>query len=156
MNKTILGLAAGAVLAFAAPAAAQVGPPLERFESEVFDAAGEPPALARKAQTCMAQILKPGLTDAPTILNADIEGGVVVANNAFTYGSMLPTRARSTVTFEARSGRFRLVHSSIEHFLTGRWHPVYTHKFGGSEAVKAQLQVISAKVATCIRASSDW
>jgi hypothetical protein len=99
---------------------AETGQYLTSVQSPVVQMPGAHQAIAKRGQTCIAQILKPGLVNAPVIVSADTESGIIVANNAFEYsgGGFLSAvfKGRSTVTLEARDSRFRITQSSIEAF----------------------------------------
>jgi hypothetical protein len=136
---------------------------LERVESPVYSVEGDVSSITRRAATCSAQILKPGLVAAPTILNVDVVGGVVVANNAFDYsekvfGSPLISPARTTVTIEAKTGRFRIVHTDIQVLNLGDWRPIRAAKEGKPDQMRNQLLLISDLVAHCVdgSGSSKW
>ncbi len=132
---------------------------LDSVESPVFETNGNHQDLTKRAMTCIAQIVKPGFTTAPTIITSDPEAGTVVANNAFTYyyGPLLPVeyRARSTLTFQAKDGRFRIVHTSIEKFndtagLGIGWERIGTWRFSGGDEAKLAIDAISQSIATCV------
>lgn len=151
---------------------ALVMPPeyLTEVVSPVYEAAGTPPALARRAEACLSQQL--GQTSGgPVILSSDPEAGVVVASNALEYrDGMVPWRLRSRVTFEGRDGRFRITHTTIErlndqapgaqYLGATPWGPI--GKWWGSGWQKAQqaLVAVSDQVAACVTAPSsatdDW
>lgn len=155
----------GALVALASPAWAAKAPPvyLSTVESPVYEAPGDVKALARRGQTCIAQLLSSGLTTAPTLLNADLEGGVVVARNAFQYhetvfGSPLVMPARTRVTFEARENRFRVTHNDIEVLANpGDWRPIRQAKPGKRDEMHEQLDAISDRLAACVKAAGkEW
>lgn len=136
--------------------------PLDRVESEVFQTTGDHQAITKRAVTCITQIIRPGFVDAPTITSSDIESGTIVANNGFTYefgilGGVEQT-ARSTLTFQAKDGRFRIVHTNIEQFAKGPWtskgwSPIYVAWGTGGTEAKDALNRISNKVASCVTAA---
>ncbi|HEY3694059.1 hypothetical protein [Phenylobacterium sp.] len=135
-----------------------------RIESRVYEAEGEPSGLARRAVVCIGQIVKPGLITAPTIVATDIAGGTVVANSSFHFDDLhffsTPYTVRSTMTFEAKSGRFRIVHTDTavldESALDLGWAPAYQNvKLYG--AIEGRLQSLSGQVAACVKAvPADW
>lgn len=146
-------------LALASPAAADVGVTIDPVISPTYEAAGTQREIGRRGATCLARTVKPGVTTAPTIISTDVESGSTVANNVFEYVDkfLIPTveQGRSTVTFEAKDGRFRLVHTSIENFVTGQgWTPykAWSKKVDKSP-VRARLLEISDAVAACVKAS---
>lgn len=139
---------------------------LNRVESPVFETTGTHQEITKRATTCIAQIVKPGFTTAPTITSSDPEAGMVVANNAFVYsygalGIPMPNKARTTLTFQAKDGRFRIVHTSIEQFSDGSgWQPIGTWRFSGGDAAKEAIEAISQSLATCVKtnpaANDNW
>jgi hypothetical protein len=151
-------LVAATVLGVAGAARGEV---LERVESPVYEAAGTPQELARKAVVCIGQVVKPGFTTAPTIVAQDIEGGRVVANNAFSYVVSIgkrtrQLRGRSTLTFEGKNGRFRIVHTDVQGFIgmaPKSWEPIETPPVGMGNTAESDLQAISARVAACVQAT---
>lgn len=126
-----------------------------------WDSPGTTSVIARKGSTCLAKILKPGLVAAPTIISSDIEGGRVVANNAYEIMGILgsPQRARSTVTFEARDGRFRIIFSDVEEYIDRMgWGPVRVRN-GPHDAPRQvfALNDIATKIANCVREpEKEW
>ena len=150
-------LALAALLALATGSSALAAAPVvDRVESAVFETSGDHQAITRRGATCIAQVVKPGVVNAPTILNTDPEGGVVVANNAFEYVDrfIIPTteQARTTLTFEAKDGRFRVVHSSIERFFKpGGWGPVGSGALVPTTSLSARLAEISNGIAECVK-----
>lgn len=136
---------------------------MEKLESPVYEAPGDARALTRQAGICIAQTLKAGVTTAPVILNTDLEGGVIVARNVFDYSefvlfSPLVSPARTTVTFEARPGRFRITHSDIRVF-NQEWRPIRSTKPGKRDEMSEQLSAISEQIASCVKRAAqqkDW
>lgn len=133
---------------------------LTNVTSEVYQTAGSPHDLAARANRCIAQHLTPGRVDAPLIVNSDLDAGTVVARNAMEYGSLVRWQIRSTFTFEARDGRFRISQTNIERFYDAKgWGPI--GKWWGSEWKKAEevFSASAAKVAACVLAGDrkdDW
>lgn len=140
-----------AVLAAAGSAHAAPPPPPEL----IVQAPGKDVAtLTRRALICIPQNTQPGFVDVPAIVSSDVAGGLVVANNAFDYEDkgFLRTleRGRSTLTFEAKEGRFRISHSNVEGFMGAMgWRP-YTSKF-----LSARLERINEAVAACVSAATE-
>lgn len=139
-----------ALLTFAGPAAAWAPmPPLEA----VFEAPGmKAREMSGKGSACIAQTLKPGLANAPTITSSDLEGGRIVANNY--YQGEDGVRMRSTLTFEAKDGRFRITHSDVEAFIQ-KWSQVGAVDGRGPPATITELTAISERIADCVRAKPD-
>jgi hypothetical protein len=137
---------------------------LDRVESPVFTKAGTHQQLTSAGKTCIAQIVKPGLVNAPVIVSADPDSGVVVAINAFeyAYGFLLPVeyQARTTLTFQAKDGRFRIVNTSIEAFFDNQgWRPIGTWSGSGGDAAKTVIDAISTSIAKCVMSGAgadDW
>lgn len=128
---------------------------VERVESPVYEASGSPSELAGRAVTCMGEKLKPGVITAPTIVAQDLAAGRVVANNAFEYGEGgwlgSTYRARSRMIFEAREGRFRIVHTEIEALIFSDWEPISEVNKRGAAAARAAMQAISDEIAACVK-----
>jgi hypothetical protein len=136
---------------------------LNRVESIVFETVGNHQEITKRASTCIAQIVKPGLVNAPTIISSDVEAGVIVANNSFKFSrGLLETTARTTLTFQAKDGRFRIIHTSIEQLLDAQqgWIGIGTWTFSGGDAAKEAIEAISQSLATCVKsnpaAKDNW
>lgn len=163
---------------------------LDNVESPVYDADGTHQQIAGKAQTCAARelrfdaatgkdataaVISPGIASSSSgqqqasggsvLSHVDLEAGVVVANQrAQTGGLMGGDYLQSTVTIEARDGRFRITHTGIArmpkdsgYMENPGFQPVYIQAFSGSEKVRKQLLAISDELANCIKAQpADW
>lgn len=183
-----------AILAMLLPALAVSAEYLEQVESEVFQAKGTAQKIASRAKSCIAQHVQnnevrisdsatsagpfpssaltstatsDGISGGDAIVHADLEQGVITANNRVDYKSkMLAHNVKSTLTFMAKDERFRIRHSNIEYLQkstgsvrntgysrVGKW-------FGsGWKDAEAALVAITAKVAQCVRAdpaAEDW
>lgn len=129
---------------------------LTRVESPVMEASGDHQAITRRALTCIAQLLTPGVVDAPSVRSSDIEAGTIVATNSFhyTYG-LLQVTGRTTLTFEARDGPFRVTHTNIEQLLDANqgWRPIGTWRFSGGDAAKAAIEGVTARLAQCVQSA---
>lgn len=158
--------AVGVVLAgLLCAASVQAAVPVYAAESPVYEAAGSARDLARKGQGCIAQLVRPALTTIPTLVSADVESGVIVANNALHYEEAsivpLPYTVRSTLTFEAREGRFRIRHTDIgvlaEKAPRLGWSPAMRGKSGFSRAER-ELGALNERIAACVMrdVASDW
>lgn len=127
---------------------------LTSVRSEPIEAAGTAAEIAARAETCIAQQLGSGAVGGDLIVSRDVAGGVIVARNAVDYmDGMMNWRLRSRLTLEARDGRFRIEHTSIERFndQAGGWAPV--GKWWGSGWGKAEqaLKDVSQGVAACVQ-----
>lgn len=137
---------------------------LTSVTSEVYRAPGPPRELARRAQQCIAQHLAAGTVEAPVILNSDLDAGKVVARNAMEYGALPRWKVRSTFTFEAKEGRFRIIQTNIKRFYDSAlggagWYGI--GKWWGSDWKRAEkvFSEAASKVAQCVvtpAASDDW
>lgn len=126
---------------------------LTTVQSEVIEAQGTPAEIAARGERCMAQQLGSGREGGELIVSRDIEAGVVVSRNAVTYmDGLLQWQMRSRLTLEARDGRFRLTHSSIERFndQAGGWSPVGKWWGSGWQKAEMALKATSAGVAECV------
>jgi hypothetical protein len=103
-------------VAVATATSAQVAEYLTEVTSEVYQATGTTREIATRAQTCISQHLASGMTGGQLIINAVMDGGIIVANSAIEYGSLPRRKIRSRFTFEARDGRFRTQQANLESF----------------------------------------
>ncbi len=64
------------------------------------------------------------------------------------------------MTFQAKDGRFRIVHTNIEQFLDARtgWTPIGTWSFSGGDKARLAIESISANLAACVKSNSkdNW
>lgn len=125
---------------------------LTGITSPVYQTSGTPKEIATRAQTCIAQNLRPGAVNAPQIVSSDLDNGVIVAQSALSFGSFPEWQARSRFTFEARDGRFRITQTGIEMFndMAGGWRPI--GKWTGSPWKKAEAAFTASAdaVAQCV------
>lgn len=131
---------------------------LTEITSEVYRTEGTPKEIAQRANTCISKHLAPGTTDAQLIVSSDLENGVIVARNGVQYpDGMLRWEIRSTFTFEAREGRFRILQTNLERF-NRRWGPI--GKWSGSGWKKAEDAFTGPanQVAQCVLTTQaeDW
>ena len=147
----------------------------ETVQSPVFESAGDHMMLAKRAATCLAQ--NTGLSG--QAIQSDLDGGTVVGASLFSYSQGgIPWSVRSTLTVEAKDGRFRLTHTnltqkqggpavasgwsifngSVDHSSEGEWIRVGRWRFSGSDKVEAAAQALSLRVATCIQTlhAENW
>jgi hypothetical protein len=131
--------------------------------SQIYQSPGTPKEIASRAQTCIAQNLKPGTVNAPQILSSDVENGLIVAQSAIEYpDGLLRWKIRSTFTFEAREGRFRIVQSNLERFYdTGSigWSGIGKWTGSGWKKAEAAFQLSASAVASCVISGpkkDDW
>lgn len=123
---------------------------LEQVESRVFQTTGDHQAITKRALTCINQIIRPGFINAPTVKSSDVDAGVIVANNGFDYSDGISkTMARTTLTFEAKDGRFKITHTDIEQFIESKyatlnsgWNPVGLWWGSGGRQVEKRVQEI--------------
>jgi hypothetical protein len=132
---------------------------LTEVTSDVYQTTGTPKEIAQRASTCISQNLKPGLSDAQLIISSDLDGGTVVARNAISYpDGLMQWEVRSTFTFEAREGRFRIVQTSLERF-NQRWAPIGKWTGSGWKKAEAAFTASAAAVAQCVLKGpkrADW
>jgi hypothetical protein len=145
--------------AAASPAAAAEY--LTEVTSQVYQTQGTPREIAARAQTCIAQNLRPGMVGAPQIVSSDLDHGLIVAQSALEYGSLPVWKIRSRFTFEAREGRFRITQTGLEQFneMAGGWAGI--GKWWGSPWKKAEAAFAASAdtVARCVIAGpkhDDW
>jgi hypothetical protein len=172
------------------PATALAAKTLDEIVSGPFDVAGTPAEIATKGRNCMVKILKNdavtvrdssrstvalgalldkgdsnSITGGDVITVFDASAGLVAANSRHAVPGMLSVEyLRSTVTLEAREGRFRIVQTNIARASsdTGAlensgFQPVYIQAMSGHKKVAASLEQLAAKVAACVQApAQNW
>jgi len=168
---------------------------LEEVESEVYQTNGTVQEISTRAKTCIAQIVRNdevrisdstsgtgpfagltgggssghsgGVQGGQVLVDANIEGGVITANNRVDYTSkLLAHNVKSTMTVLAKEGRFKIRHTNIEYLQksTGSMHNTGYSRVGkwwgsGWKDAEEALQGISAKVAACAQTGpkkEDW
>ena len=141
------------VLASIASPAAAAPEYLTEVTSRVYQTPGTPRQIASRAQTCIAQNLRPGAVNAPQIVTSDLDSGIIVAQSALEVGSFPVWKLRSRFTFEARDGRFRITQTGLEWFNDsggGEWLGI--GKWWGSPWKKAEAGFTASAdaVAQCV------
>lgn len=135
---------------------------LTELTSEVYQTGGTPREIATRASTCISQHLAPGTTDSALIITSDLDGGIIVARNALKYpDGLMNWQVRSTFTFEAREGRFRITQTNLERFNTmaGGWGGIGKWTGSGWKKAEAAFAASSAAVAQCVTQGpkrDDW
>jgi hypothetical protein len=135
---------------------------LTEVTSEVYQISGTPREIATRANTCISQHLAPGTTDSQLIINSDLEGGVIVARNALRYpDGLMQWQVRSTFTFEARDGRFRIAQTNLERLndRAGGWGPIGKWTGSGWRRAEQAFSSSASVVARCVMqqpAADDW
>jgi hypothetical protein len=84
--------------------------------SEVYSTPASGKDLTTRAQACLARIVRYDGPDSgkSVVASVSLETGTVVANSRIDIRSgMMQSLVQSTLTFEAREGRFRMVHTGI-------------------------------------------
>jgi hypothetical protein len=152
-----------AIAALTSPAPALAHDYLTSVTSQVFQAQGTPREIASRANICMSQLLASGMVSAPLMVSSDLEGGVIVAQSALEYSdTLVKWKVRSTFTFEARDGRFRILQTNLQRFddtFGNGWTGI--GKWAGSGWKKAEAAFGSSAdaVAACVVAGpkkGDW
>jgi len=132
---------------------------LSSVTSEVYQTTGTPTQIATRASTCISQHLSSGTTDSQLIISSDLGNGVIVARNAVSYpDGLLQWRVRSTFTFEARDGRFRIEQANLERF-NNRWDGIGKWTGSGWKKAEAAFKASADAVAQCVIAGpkrADW
>lgn len=136
---------------------------LTDLTSQVYQTSGTPREIAVRAQTCIAQNLRPGTVNAPQIISSDLQNGLIVAQSAIEYpDGFLRWKIRSTFTLEARDGRFRIVQTNLERFYdTGSigWSGIGKWTGSGWKKAEAAFQLSASAVAACVLngpKKEDW
>lgn len=187
-----VGIAAGVMLALAPFAAAVSAEALGPLQSAVYERAGTQREIATAARACALKILRndafqirdssrvgfmspAGATDGDSstipggevVTTFDADGGLVVAQSRITRSTLFGKESvQSTVTIEAKDGRFRITHSSIGSasadtgYAANRGYgPVLVQAMSPHEKVRAALEGVTEKLAACIRdapAADNW
>jgi len=98
----------------------------------------------------------------------DLDGGLITAQSRTSVPFMMFNRynVQSTVTFEARDGRFRITHTGIKAAMQDSgyasndgFQPVRIQTGSAFKKIEAALHAISAKVSDCVATapgSADW
>jgi hypothetical protein len=97
----------------------------------------------------------------------DLDAGLIVAQSrtSITNAMLMRYFVQSTLTFEARDGRFRLTHTGIKYAMqdtgyaaNGGFTPVLVQTGSPHKKITAALADLSAKVADCVAEapSADW
>jgi hypothetical protein len=114
---------------------------------EVYEAANlDHQAITKRALVCIPKFANSGLTTADTIVSSDVEAGYIQARNVWT--GYAGGTYRSTVTLEAKDGRFRISHSDLGVMFPRSGWAVMRFP-GGAEISFMQAQ--SFNIATCIQ-----
>lgn len=153
---------------------AQAAEYLETVQAPPAEAPGDRAAITKRAAGCLARNLRPERAGPAVIQSTDPETGVTVAAASFPYSrGGVPWTARSTVTVEAKDGRFRITQSNLEHrqgaetttaaasFLGtnrqgGDWMRVGLWWGSGGDAVRKQAEALNLRLAACVTAQDDW
>jgi hypothetical protein len=163
---------------------------LEEVESAVYQTSGTKQEIAKRAKNCMAQLVRndevrisdaasgtgmfptfsgggsrghsSGIQGGPVFVEVDIEAGMIIANNRVDYKSaLIANNVKSTMTFFAKDGRFKIRHTNLEYVqkATGYMHNTGYKRIGkwqGSGWKKAQeaLEGVTGQVADCVQKES--
>lgn len=156
----MIGKAVG-LLALVIAASAGANEYLTDVTSEVYQTAGSAHDVAVRGQRCIAEHLISG--DGPVILNSDLDNGTIVARNSTEYGALPRWRIRSTFTFEAKQGRFRITQTNLQRFIDGAiggaaWYPVLKSWGSGWKGAEQAFAKSASAVAACVVAGDkeNW
>lgn len=158
-------LGALSLVAVALPVTAKAAN-IDEVDSQVYTTTGTRQQIMARAMTCIAQTMKPGRPGAPLILSRDDAGGVIVIDNYTTYTARLITWAVHTkMTFEAKDGRFRIIHTGIEQTADAMgqmsphpdWVPISKGFPNPWKHAQQSIEDTSTRLASCItrKATSD-
>jgi hypothetical protein len=101
------------------------------------------------------------------IQSVDLDGGLIVAQSRTSIPFMVVNKytIQSTITFEAREGRFRITHTGIKsatqdtgYASNSGFQPVRVQTGSPYKKIEAALQDVSTKISDCVATapSSDW
>ena len=157
-NQWIIGIFLAAL-----PTVVQAAEYLTEVASDVYQTTGTPREIATRANICISQHLAPGTTDSALIISNDLDGGIIVARSALKYpDGLMNWQVRSTFTFEAREGRFRIAQTNLERFndMVGGWGRIGKWSGSGWKRAEAAFAASAAAVAQCIisapTSKDDW
>lgn len=154
-KRLIISLVAASCVATTAFAAEY----LTEVTSEVYQTSGTPKEIAQRASTCISQKLRPGTTSAQLIISSDLDNGTIVARNALSYpDGLMQWEVRSTFTFEAREGRFRITQTGLERF-NRQWGPIGKWTGSGWKKAEEVFRASATAIAQCVLsgpAKADW
>jgi hypothetical protein len=148
---------------------------LTEVESQVYETPGTIPEITKRAKRCMLENVrnddvKIGSTvnsdkerGGSAIADVDLEGGAIVSNNRVDYSRMmLAHTVKSTMTFMAKEGRFKIRHTNIEslqkntgYMANTGFRPVVKQWGTGWEAANEALVGVTEKVAQCVMKPAD-
>lgn len=147
VRAAALGLIFAGALQMALPdsalAAHEAGPdPSAVFQAPELEAA----TIIRRSLVCVPKFATSGLTTADTIVSNDPASGFLQARNFIASNGFSPNY-RSTITVEAKDGRFRIAHTNIE-VQAGRaaWARAAYFRNG----LDVRLQAQSSEIAECV------
>jgi hypothetical protein len=185
--RTLIGLAG--LLTSGTGVAAEY---LEKIESPVMEVPGvSSHDLAVRARLCVSQqvtnravVLRDESRSAPmapvvtqgqgdttavaggdVLRTVDLDAGLIIAQSRITIGSLMPAVIESTITVEARDGRFKITQTGIQRAFvnsgiapTAGFKPVFDQWGAGADKVKKALEEQSAKIGDCVASptNADW
>lgn len=128
------------------------------IESEVFHAEGTAQEIVGRAKGCIAQLVRfdaVGGTPAGDVIVADVpESGIVTANNRLPVKFWgVRTIIQSTLTVQAKDGRFRIRHSAMK---ADGLQPIRADS-KNAEVADKELAALSGRIAACVtKKDSEW
>ena len=147
------------MLGLSVPAMAET---FDSYESQVFETTGTHQDITRRAQLCVAQIVRNDqfnhIESGPVILANDPEAGQVIANSRLDMRSMgLTNSLQSTLSVLARDGRFKITHTKILFAVEnyGRYDPIHIKSPYAAKARKA-LDSLDTSLNSCIQKTDSW
>lgn len=141
---------------------------IDEVDSQVYTATGTRQQILARAAVCVAQVMRPGIPNAPLILSRDNTAGVLVIDNYTHFSARLVTWAlHTTMTLEAKNGRFRIVHTGIEQTADPQgpmsahpsWVPVSKGFPNPWKHAQQAIEDVSTRLANCVTRApkpSDW
>lgn len=119
----------------------------------------------------MAPVVTQGQGDTTAVAGGDVlrtvdlDAGLIIAQSRITIGSLMAAVIESTITVEARDGRFKITQTGIQRAFvnsglapTTGFKPVIEQWGSGADKVKKALEDQSAKIGECVATAegSDW
>ena len=153
-----------AVIAMALSTSAHAVEYLTEVTSDVHEAPGMSPAqIVDRALQCLRATSGNNADNVLPAIDGDTAYAVVITGYRLAF--MVPDHVTSRITVVAKKGRFKVMHTNIEHDninpFTGKRLGVHTQPGGGAKAIETALAERSEAVAACIIkpsevAAGDW
>lgn len=150
------------MLAFSTPALADT---FDTYESPVFEAPGTHQEITRRAQLCVAQLVRNDqfnhIESGLVVIASDPDAGQVIANSRTemrtTFMMSMRDSLQSTLSVLAKDGRFKITHSKILFAVVGSggYDGLHAKSIFVAKAKKT-LDALDESLAACIQKPDAW